>query len=230
MFIKILFNTDGFLGGHIVCPSKQKLEKSEITAESIQQAKHRGLVENNRDPLIVEMDQAEYMVFNMAVTARDGIEVLPSNAQGVPFGNMKLKFNDDQKVALLKRAKEAHAITAKGEVKKKNEHEQLFEAAFEVDKAPKSIFQNIEKIKEENQKKRVEFEKALIEEARKKEESKKRNIKDEVIEDVIPKVVMKTKQEIIEDQEFVDRVAKAAEKNKESEKPPEKDVVEPEKT
>jgi len=108
MKIQLLLNKDGFLGGVITHYAR----KSPFCYKE------------------VNIPDNDVKIFMQSIIARDGVEIVESgNGYDAKFGGLKLKFNDSQDEQLLKKAKNAHKLTAKNSKRYHGDifHEEIFE-------------------------------------------------------------------------------------------------------
>ena len=102
MLIKIFFNTDGFIGAwshHTDWNGQGRI--SPITQGQINFAK------KNNQPISAEMSAEEIGIFGRTINGRNGIEIVTEN-EDANFGNLKVKFNDNQNQKFVKETKKAH--------------------------------------------------------------------------------------------------------------------------
>ena len=132
MFIKILFNTDGFLGGYIIPNSNEKIKKE----DTFTQKKIDLYKKQSEKYLIASMTNDEFAIFHKATIARDFVEVLPINSKSYDLfvGNLKLKFNKNQNAKMYKNAQVGQAILYKNNTSNLNSHEKIIKEVYDVDK------------------------------------------------------------------------------------------------
>jgi len=182
MFIKILFNTDGFLGGYIIPNSNEKIKKE----DTFTQKKIDLYKKQSEKYLIASMTNDEFAIFHKATIARDFVEVLPINSKSYDLfvGNLKLKFNKNQNAKMYKNAQVGQAILYKNNTSNLNNHEKIIKEVYDVDNVPKQIFIDYKKdleirLQKAKHFKMLELQKKRLEEKKIKEEYKKQ-IKKEI--------------------------------------------------
>jgi len=137
MIIQLFFNTEGYLGGWGI-PSMWKQQKVlPLTTFLIEKAKAN---KNNTDPIAVEMSNTDFLIFHNSTIGRDHVEVLPQNSKSpdAEFGNLKLKFHEDQNMDLVDFAQAAHAQTYEKETHKLTEIEKDVKDLFKADDVSKA--------------------------------------------------------------------------------------------
>lgn len=85
MFVQILMNTDGYIGGMATFFNKPNLDPKEN--------------------IIYELNQEDTIILHKLLQARDGVELVKNN-EDVKIGEIKLKFNDYQNRTILRRIQE----------------------------------------------------------------------------------------------------------------------------
>lgn len=91
MIVQFFLNTDGFLGAWSISP--KKLAGS----------------------LLFDIPQTDIPLLHKAVDGRAGVKILPLKAKkfDAQFGNLKLKFEEDQTQKFVDLTQEAHKYTKK---------------------------------------------------------------------------------------------------------------------
>lgn len=130
MIVKIILNTDGFLGGYIIPHSHERLKLDIITEQKIEDVKKR----KSDNFLVVYIPVVDMPLFNKSIIGRDNVEVLSrfDTKADATFGMLKLKFNDKQNQKAYSRATSAHKKTYESENHRLNTHEKMIKEFFKV--------------------------------------------------------------------------------------------------
>ena len=83
MYIEIINNTDGYIGGLATFLTKPTLVNGKI----------------------YELNEQDSILLHQALVARDGVELVENGNYDVQIGNIKLKFNDYQNKTIAKAIK-----------------------------------------------------------------------------------------------------------------------------
>lgn len=126
MKIEIFHNTSGYLGGFGTPKWLKTAQSKPITENRIRVAR----VLNNG--LIVEMSDYEFVIFARTITARDLVEILPSDSPSydAKFGNLCLKFNDIQNKDSYQLVRKTTALSNKTNTGNKTADCQMFEEIY----------------------------------------------------------------------------------------------------
>lgn len=85
MYIEIIKNTDGYIGGF---------------ATFFKKPKHK------LNGKLYEINEIDNILLQSELRGRDGVEVIEKGNYDIEIGGIKLKFNDYQNTTILKRIKE----------------------------------------------------------------------------------------------------------------------------
>lgn len=83
MFVEILFNTDGYIGGLATFHKKPK----------------------HLNGKLYELNESDTILLHQALVARDGVELVKKN-EDINIGGVKLKFNEYKNKTIAKRIRE----------------------------------------------------------------------------------------------------------------------------